>query len=266
MANPQQRRLKLIVQYDGADFQGWQIQPDGPSIQQTIEEALGCLVEHPVRVQAAGRTDSGVHALAMPVQFETVHPIPAANLPVALAKYLPDAISVLSAAEVAPDFDVRRKAILRWYRYQILLSPMRRPLGPRAWVIHRPLDLDAIYEGQALLAGEHDFQGFRSSQCQARRTRLTLEQATLTQGKDLIALDFKCRSFLQHMIRLMVGSLVAMGQGQLSRERLLRIRDTGDRPQLILCAPPQGLCLMGVAYDEEERRALLEACPRPPSF
>ena len=260
------RRIKILVQFDGAPYQGWQFQATGPTLQQTLEEALGKMMGRPLRVIAAGRTDTGVHAAAMPVHFDTDHPIPVDRLPIAMTQFLPPSISILSAEEIAPDFDVRRHARLRWYRYQILSARLPRPLGPRAWQVHRPLELAAIEEGLNLLRGHHDFRGFRSSQCQAGRTELTMQEASLTRAGDLLALDFKCRSFLHHMIRFMAGTLVAMGHGQIDRARLLRIRDEGDRPQLIYCAPPQGLCLMGVAYSEVECEQLLAAHPAPPSF
>lgn len=260
------RRIRLTVQYDGAAYQGWQFQTNGPSIQQTLEEALAKMLGVPVRVFVAGRTDTGVHALGMPVHFDVDHPMPAGRIPFAITRFLPADISVLSAADAPPEFDARRGALLRWYRYQILITSLPRPLGPRAWHVHRALDLAAMEEGLELLRGDYDFSGFRSSQCQARRTALTLQEARLTRVGDLIALDFMCRSFLHHMIRFMAGSLVAMGLGKLDRARLLRIRDLGERPQLVYCAPPHGLCLMGVAYTDEERRAFLAATPTPPSF
>jgi tRNA pseudouridine38-40 synthase len=146
------------------------------------------------------------------------------------------------------------------------MASHRRPLGPRAWRVHRPLDLDAMEEALGELAGRHDFSGFRSSQCQARRTVLDLEQATLMPAGELIALDFKCRSFLHHMIRFMVGTLISVGLGQIDLKRLRRIRDKGERPQLVLCAPPEGLCLMAVGYAPEECEAIRAARPAPPSF
>ena len=260
------RRIKLLVQYNGAPFEGWQMQPGRPTVQGALEDAIANMLGGRVRVFSAGRTDTGVHALAMPVHFDLDHPIPTDRIPIALAKFLPDSLGVLSAEDAGSGFDARRAAILRWYRYQIRASRLRRPLGPRAWKVHRPLDLDGIESGLALLHGTHDFSGFRSGQCQALRTELTMEEASLMRDGDLIAFDFKCRSFLQHMIRFMVGTLVAMGQGQIDRERLLRILDAGERPQLILCAPPHGLCLMGVAYNESDRQAMLAAHPSPPSF
>jgi tRNA pseudouridine38-40 synthase len=261
------RRIRLLVQYDGAPFLGWQRQARGPTIQQTLEEALARLLGHSVRVGAAGRTDTGVHALAMPVQFETGHPIPAAKIAVALAPFLPDAVGVLESADAPDGWDARRSARLRWYRYQVFAGPLRRPLGPRAWRVFRPLDLDAVEAAVAELRGSHDFQGFRSSQCQSKRTVLDLEQATLTRAEDgLLAFDFKCRSFLHHMVRFLVGSLVSVGQGQIDLPRLRRIRDRGDRPQLVQCAPPDGLCLMAVGYTKEECDAIRGASPAPPSF
>jgi tRNA pseudouridine38-40 synthase len=260
------RRLKIILQYDGEPYCGWQFQANGPSVQQTVEEALARMMGRKVRLIAAGRTDAGVHAAALPAHFDTDHSIPAERLPLALAPFLPDSIGILSAEQVGPEFDARRGAILRWYRYQIVQASRRRPLGPRAWQVHHPLDLGAIGHGLEMLRGHHDFNGFRSSHCQSSRTELTMQGASLTRVGDLLALDFKCRSFLHHMIRFMAGTLVAMGRGQIDQERFLKIRDQGERPQLIYCAPPHGLCLMAVAYGEEERQRILAANPAPPRF
>lgn len=255
----------MTIQYDGSECCGFQAQANGPSVQQTLEEAICKLTGAQVRITSAGRTDAGVHAMALPVHFDLDHPVPADRLPFALHQFLPPWLSVL-AAEDAPGFDARRHAVLRWYRYQIITRRIHQPLGPRGWYVHHRLDTAAMEAGLALLRGDHDFRGFRSSSCQATRTQLTMQEARMTVEGGMIALDFKCRSFLHHMVRFLAGTLVAMGRGQLDEARLLRIRDAGDRPQLIYCAPPQGLCLLAVAYTEEERRALLEAHPAPPSF
>ncbi len=260
------RRIKLILQYDGSAFLGWQSQAAGTTVQAAVEAAIHAITGARVRVHAAGRTDTGVHARAMPAHFDLEHTIPAERLAVALNHFLPPAVSVLAAEEAAPAFDARRGAILRWYRYQILRARMRRPLGARVWQVWHPLDLDAMADALSLLRGEHDFSGFRSSQCQSRRTRLLMEEASMTSAGELLAIDFKCRSFLHHMVRFMVGTVVAMGLGKIDRERLLLIRDKGQRPQLVYCAPPDGLCLMAVGYNEEQRRDILEAHPAPPSF
>jgi tRNA pseudouridine38-40 synthase len=260
------RRIRLLAQYDGAAFQGWQRQANGPTVQEALEDALEKLLGERVRLTAAGRTDAGVHALAMPMHFDAAHPIPAAKIAVALGQFLPPTISALQSSEAPEHWDARRSARLRWYRYQVLMSSMRRPLGPRAWRVFRPLDLDAIEAALVELRGRHDFRGFRSSQCQARRTALDLEQATLTRAGDLLAFDFKCRSFLHHMVRFLVGTLASVGQGQIDLARLRRILERGERPQLALCAPPAGLCLMAVGYTPEECAAIRAACPPPPSY
>lgn len=259
------RRIKMIIQYDGSESRGWQAQAEGPTVQQTLEAALKQLTGVEVRVGSAGRTDAGVHAMALPVHFDIEHPVPADRLPFALHQFLPSWLSVLSA-EDAPGFDARRHAILRWYRYQIITSRIHKPLGPRGWYVHHRLDVEAMERGIEMLRGEHDFKGFRSSKCQATRTLLTMQQARLTRTGDMLTIDFKCRSFLHHMVRFMTGTLVAMGKGQLDEARLRRIRDDGERPQLIYCAPPGGLCLMDVAYNQEDRARILEANPAPPSF
>ncbi len=268
-------RLKLLIQYDGASFCGWQRQAEAPgrrrSVQAVIEDGIARLLnlnpeEERIRLTAAGRTDTGVHARAMPAHFDCPQPIPAARLPLALNKFLPAEVSVFSAQEVAADFDARRDARLRWYRYQVRLSSAREPLGPRAWQVWKPIDLERILEALPLLEGKHDFAGFRSSDCQASRTILTMRQVRLAARSDLLAFDFKCRSFLHHQVRFMVGSLMALGTGQLTPEGLLRIRDAFDRPQLAACAPPHGLCLMGVGYAPEECDSLINENPPPPSF
>ena len=260
------RRVKTIVQYDGAGFVGWQAQARGATVQQALEAALERLLGQPIKVHAAGRTDAGVHARAMPVHFDMDHSMPIERLALGVARFLPPGVSVLTSEEAPPEFDARRRAVLRWYRYQILRSRLRRPLGPRAWQVHRPLDLDAIESGLSILRGHHDFRGFRSSHCQSQRTELTLEAAEMTTHGDVIAFDFKCRSFLHHMVRFLTGTLTSMGLGQIDAPRLRRILDDGERPQRILCAPPEGLCLMDVAYTDVERERILAARPAPPSF
>ena len=176
---PAPRRVRMTVQYDGAGFHGWQRQKNAVSVQSTLEEALGKLLGEMPRVFAAGRTDTGVHALAMPVHFDTPHPIPAQKLPFALAQFLPPGISVLAADDAPQGFDARRGAIMRWYRFQILTTRLRHPLGPRAWHVHRRLDVAAMQEGIALLRGQHDFKGFRAAQCPALRTVLTMRQEAM---------------------------------------------------------------------------------------
>lgn len=260
------RRIKLEIEFDGEPFEGWQRQSRAPSVQGELERALGEAVKHAVTLHGAGRTDSGVHARGMVAHFDTTNPIPAERLPLALRGKIPKEISVVRAEEADAEFDARRDAVLRWYRYQILQSPRDHPLGPRAWIVRRPLDVDRMRRVVEAFAGEHDFVGFRTSQCTAKRTRLTMEEASVTEAGELLAIDFKCRSFLQRMVRLMVGAVVAAGDGKVTDKEIREVLRTGRRPAIIRSVPAHGLCLMGIAYDEAERANILTQKPNPPSF
>jgi len=260
------RKIKMIVQYDGSAYQGWQIQPGRPTVQGTIETAMKEVFGQAVRIHAAGRTDTGVHALAMPLHFETEHAIPIERIPTAISVNLPATIGILSAEEVDMSFDARRDAILRWYRYQICRAGLQEPLGPRAWHFRKPLDMDRVHIGLELLRGEHDFRGFRSAQCRSERTVLDLQEVSIHLADNLVAFDFKCRSFLQHMIRFLVEGLVALGHGRIDPGQLRRGLEEGVRPGVVRCAPPEGLCLMDVAYGRDEKTRILDMSPKPPSF
>lgn len=259
-------RIKLTIEFDGAPFSGWQVQKRGSSVQEVLETAIERALGERVRVHAAGRTDAGVHALAMVAHFDTANAIPVDKIPNALGAHLPDEVAVTSAESVPPEFDARRDATLRWYRYQISLDRRQHPLGPRAWRLRGRLDLKRTRAALAHFRGEHDFQGFRSSQCSAKRTLLTMREARLVKVGDLVAIDFKCRSFLQRMVRMMVGAAIAAGQGRIEPGLVGEILRTGDRPHTIKSAPAEGLCLMQIAYSKEEEKAILAAHPAPPSF
>ena len=260
------RRIRLTIEYDGGAFAGWQKQARGESVQEGVERALVKVLKHGVTLHGAGRTDAGVHALDMVAHFDTANRMPADRLPLALAGFLPEGISVVAAEDAAADFDARGDAILRWYRYQIQLTRTAHPLGAHAWRVYWPLDRDKIRKALARLEGRHDFTGFRVSTCAAQRTLLTLEEASLSERGDVIAVDFKCRSFLQRMVRLMVGAIVGVGAGRLSIKELVRILDSGERPNTIRSAPAEGLCLMRIAYTAEEAENILTDHPPPPSF
>ena len=268
------RRIRLTIEYDGGPFTGWQRQKKGTSVQGALEDAIARAVQHRVRLFGAGRTDAGVHALGMVAHFDTSSALAPERLALAATSHLPAEISVVRAEDARRDFDARRDALMRWYRYQILLTRSGRPLGPRAWKITAALGLDRMREALAELQGEHDFAGFRTIGCTAKRTRLSLEEASLSvaeepclgSGSRLIALDFKCRSFLQRMVRLMVGCVVGVGAGRLDPADVAAIRDTGKRPHTIRSAPPGGLCLMAIAYSASEEENVLTEHPPPPSF
>jgi tRNA pseudouridine38-40 synthase len=278
------RRIKITVEFDGAAFEGWQVQAAGrPSVEAALAQGLGEALGHEVKVFGSGRTDSGVHARGMTAHFDTTTAIPIERLGEATAGRLPRSVAIVRAVEVAPTFDARRDARLRWYRYQIQAGGAAHPLGARCWRVRGRLDVEAMEAALAVLHGDHDFRGFRSSQCTAKRTQLTMLEASLTRTAhtawsgnraaepetlegELLAIDFKCRSFLMRMVRLLAGAVVAAGKGRLTAAEIRRILETGERPHTVRSAPAEGLCLMAVAYDEDERRSVLTRHPPPPSF
>jgi len=251
------RAFRLTIEYDGARYAGWQRQPNAPTVQETLEESLGKFLHQRVRADAAGRTDAGVHARGQVVKI--VAPGAAISgdaLRRAANAYLPDDVRVVSAVECSPDFDPRRDARLRWYRYSILARPSP-PAIDRFRLTHvaRPLDWGAVDRGLALLRGEHDFRAFRSSACRAPRTRLTLVEASRSDERPVHHFDFKCRSFLHHMVRRMVGLLLEIGAGRHPPDIILDMFETGRCPRPFRTAPPQGLTLMRVDYADGEEPA-----------
>jgi tRNA pseudouridine38-40 synthase len=260
------RRIRIIIEFDGRTFSGWQRQARGESVQGSIEKGLAKLLKHPVTLHGAGRTDSGVHALGMAAHFDTPNIIPAKKLPQAVAPWLPREIAVVSAKDVPRDFNARADALMRWYRYQILCGGADHPLGARGWKIRRRLDFEKLERATALFKGKHDFKGFRSAACGAERTMLTMREASITARREIIAIDFKCQSFLMRMVRLMVGAIVMAGEGRLIAEEIDGILKTGQRPSGVRAAPAEGLCLMQIGYNRDEVEAILAAHPAPPSF
>lgn len=272
-------RYALHLEYDGEPFAGWQRQEGSTSVQETVERALAKLLGRPVVLHGAGRTDAGVHARQMVAHFDAELPMPADRLPLALGRDLPHSVAVRGAREVAPDFDARRDARMRWYRYQILRDRRRRALLPRAWRPLGALDLAAMREATAALEGEFDFEGFRATGCTAPRTILTMRAARSRFDPDsdahdfgadpdagIVSLDFKCRSFLRRQVRLMVGGIVACGLGRMTPTEFARILETRERDERVVAAPPEGLCLMRIAYAPEEVERLLSADPPAPAF
>jgi tRNA pseudouridine38-40 synthase len=245
------RAFRLLVEYDGTNYSGWQRQPESPSVQQSIEEALEYITRHPVRCFGAGRTDAGVHALGQVARVLTTAPnVDEEALVRGGNRYLPEDIRILSAEPCELSFDPRRDARLRWYRYSIL-----NRLAPSALERNRlvhlpgPIDWDAVEEGMAALRGQHDFRAFRSSSCVATRTALDLTEARHVNEHPVHHFDFKCRSFLQHMVRFMSGALIEVGMGKLRVEDLRTMLSTGRRFVSFRLAPAHGLVLTRVYYE-----------------
>ncbi len=243
-------RYKLIIEYDGAPFCGWQIQENGPSVQGALETAVKATCGAFVRVHGAGRTDAGVHALGQVAHCDIDKPLPAGRLRDALNAHLrPHPIGVLSAEIVADDFEARFSAIKRHYVYRI--SNRRANLAldiGKVWRVAKPLDADAMHEAAKRLLGKHDFTTFRDTECQAASPEKTLDQLDVVRDGDSITIVTSARSFLHSQVRSMVGSLVWVGEGRWRADDLAAALAARTRAACGPVAPPDGLYLVRVDY------------------
>jgi len=264
-----QRRLALEIAYDGAPYQGWQLQAgraDAPTIQGEVERALGSFLGHPVRVFAAGRTDTGVHALGQVVHFDTASPLPAEGIRRATNALLPEGIAILRAAEVPAGFDARRSAIMRSYTYRLVWGESSHTAVCRSMVGMVPgrHDFAAMQAAAARLVGGYDFAGFRSAHCVAKRTFLDVVRADLEllgpqarvalrlgPGAEACLFTINSRSFLMHMVRRLVGTLLLAGRGKLTPDDITACLEAGTQPEYVLLAPAGGLVLQAVEYPED---------------
>jgi tRNA pseudouridine38-40 synthase len=243
-------RWHLIIEYDGGPYMGWQRQHNGPSVQQQLEAAILKMTSEPATVHGAGRTDSGVHALAMSAHVDIAKPLTAHRLRDGLnALVRPDPIAILAASEVAGDWHARFSCIGRRYEYRILnrRAPPAVERG-RVWHVATPLDIDAMAQGAALLVGHHDFTTFRSAQCQSKSPVKTLDRLDVVRDGEHIRIEAAARSFLHHQVRSMVGCLAMVGRGQWTPQDIRTALDARDRTALGLNAPPEGLYFVEALY------------------
>lgn len=250
--------LKLTIEYDGAGFVGWQVQPNGPSVQEALESAIArlCALERgAVRVTAAGRTDAGVHARGQVVSLAPQGQ--GARLPLkawtaGLNALLPETVACVKAEEAPEGFDARRWSRGKRYVYTVRNAPVRGPLWRhRAWELRRPLDLGAMQRGAPLLLGRHDFTSFRAADCPATHPVRELRRLELTQDAHdpaVIRVAVEATAFLKHMVRNLVGTLVEVGHGRRSPESLAVLLAGRDRTKAGVTAPPHGLVLDEVFY------------------
>ncbi|HEX9851033.1 tRNA pseudouridine(38-40) synthase TruA [Candidatus Deferrimicrobium sp.] len=245
------RRVKLTVAYDGTAYAGWQIQPNGTTIQEVMEGAFSRILQGPVRLRAAGRTDAGVHAREQIVDFADAGVRDLETIVRGGNALLPPAIRVLSASVAPETFDARRHATEKEYRYFLYLSPVDSPFLSRyAWHIEKLLDLDAVREGLSHLAGEHDFTSFRGQGCTAISPVRTIFRAEVVKHDvpGLFSIDVSGSGFLRHMVRNIVGTVVNAGKGKHSADHVGEILQARDRSAAGVNAPPNGLFLWRVAY------------------
>ena len=251
---PAGRRIALCLQYDGSGYQGWQRQTNGISVQEVLDGAIASLEPTPPRSSvAAGRTDTGVHAAAQVVHFDSHGPIPAHRWPRALNGRLPASIRVRAAAEVPSDWHACFSARYRRYRYTLYNG--RAPnlfLAPWSWHRYR-VRLDEALMARALeeLLGEHDFRAFQRAGSRRRHARTTVQEVLLERQGDLLVCEIQASGFLYGMVRLLMGQLVAVGEARLSPEAFRLRWQQGARQDVKEAAPPQGLCLLRVGYPQE---------------
>lgn len=243
------RTIKLTLEYDGTDYVGWQLQPNGRSIQGELEKALETLLKAPTRVHGSGRTDSGVHALGQVASFTTERTIPLKAFDKGLNSLLPRDIAVLKAEEAEEGFEARKNAKGKLYRYTILNRPMRSPVERRyVWEVFQRLDVEAMIGASRCLLGTHDFAAFRASDCEAKTTVRELRRIDFEREGDRIAISFEASGFMKHMIRNLVGTLVEVGLGKMSVQSVRETLESRERIRAGPTAPGKGLCLVAVRY------------------
>ncbi len=247
----EKRNIRIDIEYDGTGYAGWQIQPDGPSVEGTLKDALERLLGHTVTVYGSGRTDAGVHAEGQVANFFTDRAIPLEAIPTALNAILPVDVSIIQALEVPLEWNARHDALEREYRYTLHRHPVRSALlGRRALHYPYPLDVEAMREAIAHLVGRHDFEAFRSSQCEAEHAVRTMKAAWIDGEGGWLHFHFRAHAFLRHQVRIMVGTLLEVGRGRMKPEDIKALLASGDRTKAGETVPSQGLTLVSVKYEE----------------
>ena len=246
-------RFALTVEYDGRPFMGWQRQEHGPSVQQAIEDAAFAVTGERTTVHAAGRTDAGVHGVAMRAHLDIEKAITPFRLSEALnARLRPNPVAILACMEVADEWHARFSCLGRAYEYRIVnrRAPLTWEKG-LAWHVANPLDAAAMQAGADRLIGLHDFTTFRSAHCQSASPVKTLDSITVSRDGDRVHVAVAARSFLHHQVRSIVGCLAFVGMGKWSPDDVTRALEARDRQMLALNAPPDGLWFMAARYPGE---------------
>ncbi len=241
--------IKLTIEYDGTNYCGWQIQPNGQTIQQVLEQALEKILGVKIRLNGSGRTDSGVHALGQVANFVYGGDIDLWRLPRGLNALTPPDV-VIKQAELAPEsFDARRDARSRVYRYRIWNQPFSSPFHRRySWHLHDPLELAPMQEAIRSLEGEHNFASFQAAGCDALHPVRKIYHNSLSRENDFLVYTIEATAFLRHMVRNIVGTLIEVGRGERSPAEFAELLQGQDRTRAGPTAPPQGLFLVEVKY------------------
>jgi tRNA pseudouridine38-40 synthase len=245
-------RIALGVEYDGANFCGWQSQTGGCGVQDFVELAIAKIAEHEISTHAAGRTDTRVHAMMQVLHFDTETARPDSAWLRGVNAFLPKTVRVVWAKLVADEFHARFSAQQRSYQYLLVNQPTAPAINAyKAGWYHLPLDIKAMQTAIAYLQGEHDFSAFRASECQASSPVRTLNVASIQAYNEFIIFNFSANAFLQHQVRNMVGALIYVGNGKYPPEFIKSLLENKDRTLSPPTFSPSGLYLTGVVYDEK---------------
>ena len=242
-------RFKAVVQYDGTEYFGFQVQAGQRTIQGELERALGVVTQEPVRIVGAGRTDSGVHARGQVISFESGWTHSPDSLLTACNAHLPPAIALQSVDVALDRFDARRSATARTYRYTLNNRPVRTPLRDRfAWHVRQALDAPAMHAALQGYTGTHDFVAFGNPPKRANSSERTLIAARCWRELDWVTVELTANAFLQGMVRRIVGALVMLGSAHLTGAEFANLLPAREKQLVKWKAPPQGLCLWAVEY------------------
>lgn len=254
-AGTERQNLAMLLAYDGNLFQGWQVQPHGPSVQAKLEEALAVIFREPVKVHGSGRTDTGVHALGQVANFFAPDNRGLRKLQTSLNALCAPAISVKEIAPVSSDFNARHSAAGKTYRYHIFNRAYPPVFGrQRCWWVRTPLDVPAMAEAARALTGQHDFSAFRAVGCTAKSAVREMRRLEVSENENrdsTIRIEIEASGFLQHMARIIAGTLIAVGRGRIAARDMGGILAGRDREAADITAPGKGLYLVRVAYDLE---------------
>lgn len=242
------RNIKLVLEYDGGEFHGWQIQKTARSVQGVLEDALARLLSVRHRVIAASRTDAGAHARAQVVSFHTQSAMSANRIMLGLNGLLPDDVVVREAGEATLDFNARRNARSRRYSYTIVVGPSSLWRG-YAWSVRRELKLSVMKEACRGIIGLKDFRAFSGTPEMGESTLCTVTESVWREWDRGYIFEIEADRFVIHMVRTLAGTMVRMGEGKLDLAKLVEALHTRTRPKLAVTAPAKGLCLEAVRYD-----------------
>lgn len=244
------KKVKLVVAYDGTNYCGWQIQPNGVTIEQKLNEALTQLLGEDIKVTGASRTDAGVHSLGNVCVFETSSRMPAEKISFALNQRLPEDIVVQSSCEVDESFHPRFSKSKKTYEYRILNRKMRMPTRRLdTYFFHYELDVAAMQKAAGYLVGEHDFKSFCAANAQSETTIRTIYSCEVSKKEDIITIRVTGNGFLYNMVRIIAGTLIKVGNGDYKPEDMKEILDACDRSKAGPTAPAHGLTMIGLEYE-----------------